>query len=38
VVLPTFRDTTGVVYVLPEVQALESVFIGLKVQKEAAVK
>jgi hypothetical protein len=38
VVLPTFRDTAGVVYVLPEVQALESVFLGLKVQKEAAVK
>ena len=36
VVLPAFRDTPGVVYVLPEVRPLESVFIGLRVQKEAA--
>ena len=38
VVLPAFRDTPGVVYVLPEVRPLESVFIGLKDQKEAAAK
>jgi hypothetical protein len=38
VVLPAFRGTPGVVYVLPEVRPLESVFIGLKVQKEAAAK
>jgi hypothetical protein len=38
VVLPTFRETQGIVYVLPEKRSLESVFTGIKTQKEAAVK
>ena len=38
VVLPAFRGTPGLVYVMPEVQALASVFSGLQVQKEAAAK
>ena len=38
VVLPAFRGTAGVVYVLPEVRTLDAVFMGLKAQKEAAVK
>lgn len=38
VILPAFRDTPGVVYVLPEVRTLDAVFTGLKAQKEAAVK
>ena len=38
VVLPTFRETQGIVYVLPEKRSLESVFTGIKTQKEAAMK
>jgi hypothetical protein len=33
VVLPTFRETQGIVYVLPEKRSLESVFTGIKTQK-----
>jgi hypothetical protein len=36
VILPTFRGTYGIVYVLPENRSLESVFTGMKMQKEAA--
>lgn len=38
VILPAFRSTPGVVYVLPESSPLESVFIGVKAEREAAVK
>jgi len=38
VILPTFRGTQGIVYVLPENRSLESVFTGLKTQKETATK
>jgi hypothetical protein len=38
VILPTFRGTYGIVYVLPENRSLESVFTGMKMQKEAAAK
>lgn len=38
VILPTFRGTQGIVYVLPENRSSESVFIGMKIQKETAAK
>lgn len=38
VILPTFRGTPGLVYVMPENRSLESVFVGVQAQKEAAAK